>query len=215
MQLTPKWQHQGGGTDPNGHLAAAARHHLRETARRTLRHFSVLDLDAAQDAVNAKTGTWTHSGNGLNVCGHVALDVSPEDLACAREHLQAERAGDLRRMDAQRDLAALQRTLADSDRRVVWWIVNRPDRLNELDTFSTALKDLKPPVDDARDELHSRAIRFIDHLTAELHSPQQREMFIRALSSTLQALGKANLNEGAEQWLHQAPPGPGDAAHPA
>jgi hypothetical protein len=180
---------------------AVARHHLRENARRVLADFAVLEVVAAQDAVNAVIGSWSATGAGLDVRGSAVLAVPPEDLDLAKEHLRTGRTGDLQRMETLRDITFLQQILADQDQRIVWWITHHPDRLEELASLNSQLAGLRPPSGLARDELRSQVIHFIDRMTAELHTPQQREMFIRALARALQVLGNSELQRTAEAWL--------------
>ncbi|KOU40666.1 hypothetical protein ADK54_21440 [Streptomyces sp. WM6378] len=138
---------------------------------------------------------------GLTARGEATLSARRQDRALARKHLRAERAGDLTRQEARRHLAFLQAVLADTDTRTVWWIDEHPDRLGELGELNEGLKDVKPPHERTQDVLRDEISRFTDRLFTDLHTPQQKEVFLRALTQTLQSLGSPELRATADAWL--------------
>ncbi|MDX2546164.1 hypothetical protein ACOT81_27440 [Streptomyces sp. WI04-05B] len=189
-----------------------ARHQLRERVRRTLAFYSVLDADAAQDAANADITRWHNTDLGLEIRGSARLAVGAPEKTQAEEHLRRERTGSFERQEALSHLAFLQHVMSDADLRLVWWIDRHPDRIGDLDAVRTALQDLKPPRDPSHDVLREEVVRFVDQLLADIHTPQQREVFLRALAQTLQVLGRTELQAAAAQWLDAAATDPGSAS---
>ncbi|WP_307076149.1 hypothetical protein [Streptomyces canus] len=193
-------------------LAALARHQLRERIRRTLAFYTVLDAGSAQDAVNADITQWHNADPRLETRGSVRLSVGAQDASLAEEHLRKEQARSLEQQETLRRLTFLQHVMSDPDLRLVWWIDRHPDRLHELDAVGTALQDLRPPRDPSYDVLRDEVVRFVDQLLADIRTPQQRQVFLRALAQTLQALGSTELHTAAAQWLDTAAPDPGSSS---
>lgn len=193
-------------------LAVLARHQLREQVRRTLVFYTVLDAAAAQDAVNADITGWHSAEPGLEIRGSVRLTVEAQDKALAEEHLRQDRARSLDQQETLGRLTFLQRVMSDPDLRLVWWIDRHPDRINELRDVKTTLQDLKPPHDPSHDVLRDEVVRFVDQLLADIRTPQQREVFLRALAQTLHVLGRTELQAAAAQWLDAAAPDSGSAS---
>lgn len=137
----------------------------------------------------------------LVIRGHAGLTTSDADQQLAEEHLRRAQSGDLDREETHRRTTVLQSTLADPDRRRVWWIDQYPERLNELDHLVKAVADLKPPRDSSRDGLQAEVAWFVDQLLNDLHTQHQREIFLRALTQTLRTLGSTDLQNTAARWL--------------
>ncbi|WP_329456765.1 hypothetical protein [Streptomyces sp. NBC_01497] len=206
------WKPTSDGPSPQHHAPAAlARHHLREQAARTLRRRTVLERAAAQDAVNAVIARPLSPEPWLVVHGTAHLTVADTDQALADEHLRHEQRGDLEREDTARRIAFLQAILSDADQRTVWWVDQYPDRLGDLDEIPKAIKNLNPPRDFTHDGVRDEVARFIDQLLTDIRTPQQREVFLRALTQTLRALGSTELQRTATQWLSTVSPDTGGA----
>ncbi|MEU8706031.1 hypothetical protein [Streptomyces sp. NPDC048565] len=196
------WQLAETGPRDRRDPAVLARHRLRERTRRALTRHTVLELGAAQDAVNlaiAYPPDPVH--DALTVRGTASLTVTGPDLALAEEHLRREQQGDLDRGDEHRRLVFRQRILADPDLRPVWWIDRYPERINDLNQLNTAVQGLKPPRSLEHHALRDEIVRFIDQLLMDIRTPHQREIFLRALTQTLQALGSTELHQTAAAWL--------------
>ncbi|MFI1734069.1 hypothetical protein ACH40E_33625 [Streptomyces acidicola] len=191
------------GDDPPEHHDAASfvRHQLREYTARMLRRYSVLDVPAAQDAVNASIDRPWSPESWLVTRGHAALTVSAAEQHLADEHLQRAQHGDLEREETRRRVTFLQSMLSDPDRRRVWWIDQYPDRLNELDQLTKVVADLKPPRDTHRHGLQAEVAWFVDQLLTDMHTQHQREIFLLALTQTLRTLGSTDLQNTAARWL--------------
>jgi hypothetical protein len=186
--------------------AALARDHLRRTVARAVRPYSVLDMAAAQDAANAALEHWSRVSE-LEAAGAVELQVTAHDRGLAEEHARRQQAADLDHEEELYRLAQLQRVLADPDLRRVWWITRYPDRFNDINGLKTALEGLPQPHEPADDDLRGDIKRFTDRLLTDLHTPEQREIFLQALVQTLNVLGQHDLKKTAAQWL--TPEGPG------
>ncbi|MEW1926768.1 hypothetical protein [Streptomyces sp. NPDC088360] len=184
--------------------AAVARHHLRQTTAGVLRQRSVLSLAAAQDAANTALMRWFRPTTGLEVTGAVEITVFPPNRDLAAEHARRQQRADLEHEDELRHLTHLQAVLADPDLRRVWWIAQYPDRHSELGDLTKALKDLPLPHEATEDDARSGIKRFTDQLLTTLHTPQQREILLKALTQTLRALGHHELSNSAAHW--QTPP---------
>ncbi len=199
------------GDDPPEHHdpPSVVRHHLREQITRILQRYSVLDVLAAQDALNTTIDRPWSPEPWLVTRGHAELTVPKADWHLAGEHLRRAQDGDLGREETHRRVDFLQSVLSDPDRRRVWWIDQYPDRLNELDHLTKAVADLKPPRDSSRDSLHAEVAWFVDQLLTDLHTQHQREIFLRALTQTLRALGSTDLQNTAARWLANRPTEPG------
>lgn len=202
VRIDASWQLAETGPKDRRDPTVLARHHLRERTRRALTRHTVLELAAAQDAVNlAIAHTAGPEGDALAVGGIAALTVADADLALAKEHLRREQRGDLDRGDEHRRLVFRRRILADPDLRPVWWIDQYPERINELERLDTAVQGLRPPRGLDHDVLRDEIVRFIDHLLTDIRTPHQREIFLRALTQTLHTLGSTELRQTAETWL--------------
>lgn len=200
-----RWTH----ADPAGHHdpAVLARHHLRRQATRLLCQYSVLDLDAAQDAANAVLMRWNHPTPGMETAGSVQLTTTGRDRDLAAEHACRQQDLDLEHEQQLRRLAHLQRVLADPDLQRVWWIAEFPDRLGELKELTDALQGLPQPHEAADDDLRSDIRRFTDQFITAMHTPQQREIFLKALTQTLHTLGHHDLKATAARWHNRHDPG--------
>ncbi|MFI9723785.1 hypothetical protein ACIHFE_29695 [Streptomyces sp. NPDC052396] len=181
--------------------AARARHDLRECARHTLSGYSVFELTAAQYAVNLAIARPLRPTGRFTAYGTARLTVDDADRDLAEEHLHRERSTELEQRDAHRRLVFLQRLLADSDLRLVWWIDQHPDRISDLPQLVKETKDLKPPRDSDHDVLRGEVVRFVDQLLTDMRTPQQREVFLRALTQALHTLGSTELQQTAATWL--------------
>ncbi|MEU8686877.1 hypothetical protein [Streptomyces sp. NPDC048665] len=186
--------------------AALTRHHLREQARQTLSHYDVLDAPAAEDALNVALTQPHDLPEGLTVHGTAHLSVTSRDQKLAEEHLDTEQRGDIDRQESRRRISHLQRILADPDLHRVWWIDQYPKRLADLPLLTTAVKDLKAPHDPSHDALREEVARFVDQLLGDIRTPHQREIFLRALTQTLQVLGSTELQTASAQWLNALAP---------
>ncbi|BBA98478.1 hypothetical protein RVR_4668 [Actinacidiphila reveromycinica] len=186
-----------------------ARHRLREHARRTLSRYTVLETPAAQDVLNQAIARPLNPGAGLTAYGVASLTVADSDRNLAEEHQHRQQQGDLERQDVFRRLAFLQRILSDPGLRTVWWIDRYPERIGDLKNLATAVSDVKAPHDSDHDTLRDEIVRFVDQLLADIRTPQQHEVFLRALTSTLQALGSTELQRTAAHWLPTGPTDPG------
>ena len=206
------WRLYEDGQPQEGDHAAVARHQLRERVRRTLAYHSVLDASAAEDDVNADITQWHSPSPGLQIRGSVRLTVEEQEKALAQDHLHKERDSSLEQQETLRRLTFLQRVLSDPDLRRVWWIDSHPDRLGELATVNTELSNLKPPRDPSHDVLRDEVVRFVDQLLSDIHTPQQREIFLHTFSRTLQILGSNQLQSTAARWLDTAMADPGSAS---
>ncbi|MFF3373516.1 hypothetical protein ACFYXF_11270 [Streptomyces sp. NPDC002680] len=209
VRIDGAWQPLGDTPPPHGDPSSFARHHLRAHTARILRRHSVLETPAAQDAVNATIARPWSPEPWLVTRGVVLLAVTGTDQDLAEEHLRRAQHGDLDREETNRRVDFLQLILSDPDRRAVWWIDQYPDRLGELAQLSKAVADLKPPRDSTHDGLHAEVTRFVDQLLTDLHTPHQREIFLRALTQTLRTLGSTDLQTTAARWLsgHLTEPG--------
>ncbi|MFD4698294.1 hypothetical protein [Streptomyces niveus] len=212
VRINGTWRLPEDETPQHHDPAVLARHQAREHARRTLARYSVLDIPAAQDAVNAVIARWHDPDTGLDMYGAAQLVVGERERALAEEHLRTEQTGDLERQETRRRLIFLQRILSDPDLRLVWWIDRYPDRLGELTELEVTLGDLKPPRGPSHDALRDEIVRFVDQLLSDIRTPQQREVFLRALTQTLEALGSTELKAAAAQWLPANPPDHGSAS---
>ncbi|MFD6279484.1 hypothetical protein ACFWFI_28545 [Streptomyces sp. NPDC060209] len=186
--------------------AALARDHLRRKAEHAVRPYSVLDVGAAQDAANAALAHWGRV-SGLEATGAVELHVTAHDRGLAEEHARRQQAADLDHEENLYRLAQLQRVLANPDLRRVWWIARFPDRFNDIQGLTAALENLPQPHEPMDDDLRGDVRRFTDQLFTDLHTPQQREVFLQAFVQTLNILGQHDLQATAAQWL--APEAPG------
>ncbi|MFD7547881.1 hypothetical protein [Streptomyces sp. NPDC059816] len=186
-----------------------ARNHLREHAARILKRHTVLAIPAARDAVNAVIARPLAPEPGLRVHGLACLTVSDADQALAQEHLRRAQQGDLGREETRRRIGFLRAILSDPDQRTVWWIDQYPERLAELKQVQEAVRGLTPPHDSTRDTVEDEVAWFVDQLLAEMRTPQQREVFLRALTQTLHALGSTDLQSAATRWMPSAPAKPG------
>ncbi|MBR8642147.1 hypothetical protein KEF29_29560 [Streptomyces tuirus] len=201
VRIGATWDPRGDGPPEHHDPPSLVRHLLREHTARILQRYSVLDLPAAQDAVNATIDRPWSPEPWLVIRGHAGLTASEADQQLAEEHLRRAQSGDLDREETHRRVTFLQSVLADSDRRRVWWIDQYPDRLSELDHLVKAVADLKPPRDSSRDGLHAEVAWFVDQLLTDLHTQHQREIFLRALTQTLRTLGSTDLQNTAARWL--------------
>ncbi|PJE97211.1 hypothetical protein CUT44_13795 [Streptomyces carminius] len=199
----PRQDEVPGHHDP----AALARHHLRHGAGRVLSSYSVLDLAAAQDAANTAMARWHSPVAGLEVIGSVQLAVSVQDRELAEEHARRHQNIDLEHEAEMRRLAHLQRVLADPNLRRVWWIDQFPDRFDQLSSLTTALGDLPAPCEREDDGIHGDIRRFIDQLVTATDTPEQRALFLKALTRALHVLGHHDLMTTAAQWQAQSKPG--------
>ncbi|WP_046709332.1 hypothetical protein [Streptomyces europaeiscabiei] len=201
------WRSKKTETPDHSHPAAVARHHLRERAADALGRYSVLHPDAAQDAANAALTSWASHPVGLESSGTVQLSISPGDRDLAEEHLRRQRAIDLDHEDERHRLVHLQRVLADPDLRRVWWIAKFPDRHNELPSLTAQLQGLPLPHQAGGDDIRSDIRHFTDRLVDALHTPQQREIFLKVLTQTLHTLGHHDLHTTATHWQTLNEPG--------
>ncbi|MFF9788601.1 hypothetical protein [Streptomyces nigrescens] len=201
VTIDGSWQIPEDTTPPHSDLAGLARHHLREHARHTLAGYSVLDVTAAQDAVNSTLSQPLEPLVPLTTQGMAQLTVSDHDRALAQEHVRKEQLGDLDREETRRRIAFLQRVLADPDQRSVWWIDQYPDRLAELGLLNEKAGTIQPPRETSPNVLRDEVVRFIDQLLNDIRTPQQREIFLRALTQTLQTIGTDELHRTATHWL--------------
>ncbi|MGW7351656.1 hypothetical protein [Streptomyces sp. NPDC054784] len=209
VSIEGSWN-SGEGPPPEHHSPVSlARHHLREHAARTLRRHTVLETPAAQDALNAIIARPLSPEPGLIVHGTACLMVSDTDRALAEEHLQRTRQGDLEREETRRRIDFLRAILSDPDQRTVWWIDQYPERLDELSQVKAAGAEITPPRDFARDTVQDEVGRFVDQLLAEMRTPQQREVFLRALTHTLRALGSTDLQNAAARLMSPRTTEPG------
>jgi hypothetical protein len=188
---------------------AIARTHLREHIGRVLRRHTVHALPAAQDAVNAVIARPLCPEQGLLVHGTAHLTLSDEDRATADEHLRRSRQGDLEQEETRQRLAFLRSVLSDPSQRMVWWVDRFPGQIKELAAVDSALGSLTPPPADAHTTVQDEAARFVDRLFAEMHTPQQREVFVRALARTVEALASIDLQAAATRWLSARTDEPG------
>ncbi|MFF4323289.1 hypothetical protein [Streptomyces sp. NPDC001568] len=180
--------------------AATARDHLRRHTAKVLRAHSILDLAAAQDAVNADLGRWSCAAPGLTCSGSALLNAMPHDRHLAQEHALRQQTLILAHEEELDRLARLQGVLADPDLRRVWWIDRFPERSDALATLTTALNDLRPPDKAGSDGIRGDILRFTEQLITDLHTPQQREIFLKALIQTLRTLGHHSLKDAADHW---------------
>ncbi|MEU9117270.1 hypothetical protein AB0D04_37355 [Streptomyces sp. NPDC048483] len=187
--------------------SALAGHHLRQYLAPLLRRHSVLDPVAARDTANTALAHWLPAPAGLEVTGAVQLAVSARARDLAEEHARRQQAADLAHEDEVRHLTHLQRVLADPDLRQVWWIAQYPDRYQELTPLATALKDLPLPHETTDDDIRGEIRRFTDRLLTALHTPEQREVFLQALTQALHTLGHHDLKTTATHWQAAKAPG--------
>lgn len=186
---------------------ALAGHQLRQHLAPVLRRHSVLDPAAARDAANTALARWLPATAGLEITGSVQLTVSAPGHALAEEHARRQQAADLEHEDEMRRLAHLQRVLADPDLRRVWWIAQYPDRHQDLTPLKEALNGLPLPHETTDDGIRSDIRRFTDRLLTTLHTPQQREVFLQALTQVLHTLGHHGLKSTATHWQADNAPG--------
>ncbi|MFP1629770.1 hypothetical protein ACLB9X_32465 [Streptomyces sp. 5K101] len=207
-RINGAWRPAPGQAAPEHHNPAAlASHHLRQHIAPVLRRHSVLDPAAARDAANTALARWLPAIDGLEVTGSVQLTISPQDRDLAEEHSRRQQAINLEHEDELHRLAHLQRVLADPDLRRVWWIAQYPDRHEDLTPLAEALKGLPPPHETTDDGIRGDVRRFADRLLTTLHTPQQREVFLQALTQTLHTLGHHDLKTTAARWQADNAPG--------
>ncbi|WP_461033018.1 hypothetical protein [Streptomyces mayteni] len=97
------------GPPPQHHAPASlARDHLREQAARILKRHNVLEIPAAEDAVNAVIARPLSPEPGIIVHGTVRLTVSDTDVTLAEEHLRRTRQDAFGRLDADYDNAGVR-----------------------------------------------------------------------------------------------------------
>ncbi|QIY59440.1 hypothetical protein HEP86_39640 [Streptomyces sp. RPA4-5] len=208
VRVKGAWRPTHDGALDHQEPATLARHHLRQNITRVLCQHSVLHLAAAQDAANTALMRWLRPVAGLEITGAVALTASTSDRDLAEENARRQQTADLEHEDELRRLAHLQRVLADPDLRRVWWIAQYPDRHQELRPLATALKDLPLPHETTDDDIRGEIRRFTDRLLTALHTPQQREVFLKALTQTLHTLGHHDLTAmAAPHWQTHSEPG--------
>ena len=209
VEIDGKWQLTEDRLSSYRDPATFARHHLRREVARVLAGHSVLHVAAAQDAVNTAIGQPMRPISGIEVTGSAHLTVMPEDRKLAEDLLRRQRALDLEHEEEMYRLAHLQRVLADSDLRCIWWLARFPDRLGEVAQLESALKDLPLPHvrDSDEDGIRSDVRRFTDQFLEAMHTPQQREVFLKALTQTLHVLGHRELKTAAAQWQNPHEPG--------
>ncbi|MEU4097910.1 hypothetical protein [Streptomyces sp. NPDC026673] len=201
---------RGPHTDSLGHPdpVVVARHHLRRQTAQILSRHSVLNPASSQDAANTVLMQWNQAALGLEVTGVVHLTVPRQDRNHAEEHARRHQASETAYEDERQRLVHLQRLLADPELRLVWWADRFPERLPNLDELTAALQGLSMPHHSSEsDDLRGDIGRFINQLFAALHTPQQREVFLRALVQTLHALGHHDLKTAATQWHRPHEPG--------
>ncbi|MBZ4016268.1 hypothetical protein [Streptomyces purpurogeneiscleroticus] len=189
------------GTQPD-HLdpATPARVHLRRQATEVLRCHSVLDLGAAQDAVNAALMPWGRPAPGLEATGTARLSVSPRDRELAEESARRLRALDLEHEAEMHRLRHLQDILSDPDLLRVWWMSRFPDRPEQLEQLTSALEHLAPPGQQPAG--HRTELRqFADQLIDVLHNPAQQQLLLQAVIHAFRALGHTDLADTAARWL--------------
>ncbi|MBU6529583.1 hypothetical protein [Streptomyces mayonensis] len=134
---------------------------------------------------------------GLTVHGEAWLTLTDADLSIAEEHLKRTQHGDLEREEMRHRIDFLRSVLSDPDQRTVWWIDQYPERLAELHQVQEATAGVTPPRDHTHNTVEDEVARFVDQLLAEMRTPQQREVFLRALTQTLRALGSTDLEHAA------------------
>ena len=203
-----RWKH----SEPPEHRdpAVPARDHLRRQAGRVLSQHSILDPEAAQDAANTILTRWSRPLPGLEVIGEIRLGTpARNDTALAEEHTRRRQAADLAQEEELARLTHLQQVLADPDLRRVWWMARFPDRFTDLASLTEALQGLPLPRELYDDDIRGDIRRFTDQLVTELHTPEQRDLFLRALIRTLGIVGQEDLKTAAARW--QTPTGPGGA----
>ncbi|WP_101257273.1 hypothetical protein [Streptomyces barkulensis] len=199
----PRQDEMPGHHDP----ATLARHHLRHGADRVLSSYSVLDRAAAQDAANTAMARWHSPAAGLEVIGSVQLAVSAQDRELAEEHTRRHQNIDLEHEAEMRRLTHLQRVLADPNLRRMWWINQFPDRFDQLSDLVKELGDLPAPCEREDDGTRGDIRRFIDQLVTATDTPEQRDLFLKALIHALHVLGHHDLKTTAAQWQTQHEPG--------
>ncbi|TDC76477.1 hypothetical protein [Streptomyces hainanensis] len=209
VSIDGTWRPDDGPPSQRHAPLSLAREHLREQAARALKRHSVLEITAAEDAVNAVIARPLSPEPGLTVHGTACLTVSETDIALAEEHLRRTRQEDLEREELHRRIAFLRAILSDPEQCTVWWIDQYADRLAELDQVKAAVAGITPPRDSARDTMRNEVARFVDQLLVEMRTPQQREVFLRALTRTLHALGSTDLQNAAARWMSTRPTEPG------
>lgn len=178
-----------------------ARYHLRRQLEHTLGDYSVLDLAAAQDAANVALTPSLRPAADLEITGTVRLKAANAMRRLAKQHLDRQQQAGLDHEEIHHRIILLHRVLADTDTRLVWWVDQHPDRLADLPEFLKGLEKLHPPRDLSHEGFRTEVIRFTDQLLADFHTPQQREVFLRALTQALHALGSSRLKDQAAQWL--------------
>ncbi|MFI8104003.1 hypothetical protein [Streptomyces sp. NPDC086023] len=161
----------------------------------------MLELPAAQDAVNLAIGRPLHPKDGLLSYGAACLTVAEGDRTLAEKHLRRRQTAELEERDAHQRLVFLQRLLADPDLRLVWWLDQHPDRIGDLTHLARETKDLKPPRDSDHDVVHGEVSRFVDRPLTDMRTPQQHEVFLRALTQALHTLSSSELQQSAASWL--------------
>ncbi|MFF3691079.1 hypothetical protein [Streptomyces sp. NPDC002187] len=207
VRIDGAWRPAPGQALDHHDPAALAGHHLCQHLAPVLRRHSVLDAAAARDAANSALARWLPAIAGLEVTGSVQLTVSARGRDLAEEHARRQQAASLEHEDEMRRLAHLQRLLADPDLRRVWWIAQYPDRHLDLTSLAVALKDL-PLQQEARDDgIRGDVHRFADRLLTTLRTPQQREVFLQALTQALHTLGHHGLKTTAAHWQADNAPG--------
>ncbi|GAB7111145.1 hypothetical protein JCM4814A_94640 [Streptomyces phaeofaciens JCM 4814] len=202
VRIDGAWRAEGTEIPEHGNPAAVAREHLRRQTARVLRQHSVLQLAAARDAADAALGYWTRPASGpeLEAAGAVHLNVTAHDRALAEDHAHQQQAADHAHAEELHRLTHLQHILADPHLRRVWWIAQFPERFNDLNDLADKLTGLPPPHEAESDGIRGDIRRFTDQLVTDLHTPQQRELFLTALIQTLTTLGHHELMSAATDF---------------
>ncbi|WP_435218651.1 hypothetical protein [Streptomyces sp. bgisy034] len=121
----------------------------------------------------------------------------PPQTASWQEHARRRQATDLEHGNELHRLAQLQQVLTDPDLRRMWWIARFPERFKDLKPLAEELDGLPAPQGAQDDDLRGDIRRLTDQLVTALQTPQQREVFLRVLVQTFQALGPLGLRRGA------------------
>ncbi len=198
VSISGQWRSVAEAASSPPDPAAVARADLRSRAAALLNRHTVLRRAAAQDALNADLGQWLRPAPGVEAAGRATLTVSRRDRRLAEEHARRLRQLDLDHAAQLHELRHLQHILADADLRQVWWLSQFPHSHGELQALTNALSHLARPGQEGEDHVALR--QFADRLISVLDAPEQRQLFLRAITQTFQALGHTELAQATSDW---------------
>lgn len=183
--------------------------HLLEEGRAVSRRFSVLDLAAANDAINATFAVRRaipHSNIQI-VAARAELGVSKDQLAFAERRAGIELRVDIDAAEMDATYARLSKIrelfLSDSAVAGLWWSQGEPDRILQLKDKSGELESIVSMVAASHGGriLEDKIANLIGRFLAEL-GPSHREWLIRQLAKVFESYQQPGLAEELLEAQH-------------